>query len=209
MTVGQHVWISSAVVGMPAIEDSMARADAVVVLEQMYAALPSLHCRGKCASSCVPIDMSDTERERVRRHTGITIAPRGEATSGSCQALTFLGTCAAYEVRPMICRLWGVSASMPCPHGCRPVGELLDDGTTVLLLLEAFEAGGSGWSELLPVMREMVGDPALHPALGRLLRGDPGAQAEITAAVLAWRRASAAPDPMPTGRRRRRGRRPS
>jgi hypothetical protein len=30
------------------------------------------------------------------------------------------GRCTVYAVRPLICRLWGVVESMPCPWGCRP-----------------------------------------------------------------------------------------
>lgn len=45
---------------------------------------------------------------------------------GSC---TFLnGTrCSLYSIRPVICRLWGVVESMPCPHGCKPERVLTDE----------------------------------------------------------------------------------
>src|SRR2546429_6087610 len=32
------------------------------------------------------------------------------------------GRCTVYEVRPMICRLWGMVEGMQCPHGCVPEG---------------------------------------------------------------------------------------
>ena len=40
---------------------------------------------------------------------------------GFCPYLD-LGTkrCTVHSVRPMICRLWGVSENMKCPHGCKP-----------------------------------------------------------------------------------------
>ena len=28
--------------------------------------------------------------------------------------------CTVYAVRPMICRLWGVTTDMACPWGCQP-----------------------------------------------------------------------------------------
>lgn len=43
------------------------------------------------------------------------------------------GRCTAYEVRPMICRLWGVTRSMACPWGCIP-DRWLSDGEAMELL---------------------------------------------------------------------------
>jgi len=49
----------------------------------------------------------------------------------------------------MICRLWGLVASMPCPYGCRPEGGLLPDSEGARLLLEAEGIGGSDMGEQL------------------------------------------------------------
>jgi hypothetical protein len=159
----------------------------------LYAALPSLECRGKCAESCVPIDMSDAERDRISRTHGVRIPPRGETAGSACPALTFLGTCAVYPVRPMICRLWGVADAMRCPHGCRPTEGWLPDQTAMTLLLDSLAAGGSPLTIALPQLRAMVTQPALRPALGRLLRGDRTAHAEI----IAWATTARATRPTP------------
>lgn len=151
------------------------------VLEALYAALPSLECRGKCAESCVPIDMSDAERARIQRAHGIAIPPRDEVTTGSCPALAFMGTCQVYADRPMICRLWGVADAMRCPHGCRPTTGWLPDQEAFTLLLDSLDVGGSPYATVMPQLRAMIAQPALRPALGRLLRGDRTAQADIVA----------------------------
>jgi hypothetical protein len=44
-----------------------------------------------------------------------------------CPALSLVGRCTVYEVRPMLCRLWGAVEGMRCDRGCLPVGGLLSD----------------------------------------------------------------------------------
>jgi Fe-S-cluster containining protein len=38
----------------------------------------------------------------------------------TCPLLTQDGKCSVYRVRPTICRLWGMTKDMKCPHGCKP-----------------------------------------------------------------------------------------
>jgi hypothetical protein len=123
--------------------------------------------------------MSDAEQARIEQAHGIRIPPRDEATSRSCPALSFLGTCQVHAVRPMICRLWGVADAMRCPHGCRPTTGWLPDQEAFTLLLDSLAAGGSHYTTVMPQLRAMITQPALRPALGRLLRGDRTAHAEI------------------------------
>jgi hypothetical protein len=58
-----------------------------------------------------------------------------------CPALVD-GGCAVYAERPTICRLWGATASMPCPHGCTPPGALTQEESHELLRLSARVGGG-------------------------------------------------------------------
>jgi hypothetical protein len=163
----------------PQVRRSVPTSQAIEALEELYAALPSLECRGKCAESCTPIDMSDVERARIQQAHGIRIPPRHETAGPSCPALTSWGTCQVYTVRPMICRLWGIADSMRCPHGCRPATRWMPDQETMDLLLESFEVGGGPLANVTPQLRAMIAQPALRPAVGRLLRGDLSAHAEI------------------------------
>ncbi|MFF0176074.1 hypothetical protein [Micromonospora profundi] len=106
--------------------------DRVAELEQLYAELPQIQCKDFCVESCGPIAMSPLERQRIKER-GVeitTLAP-------TCPALTQIGLCSVYEVRPMICRLWGLVEQMACLWGCRPEGGFLDDLTARRLLRRA------------------------------------------------------------------------
>lgn len=109
-------------------------------LERIYRAVPTVACKGLCAESCGPIEMSDEERERLTER-GVEIPPIDQAAldiiagkrSASCPALVN-DRCSVYEHRPLICRLWGAVESMPCPHGCEVTpGLLMDDGARMLI----------------------------------------------------------------------------
>lgn len=95
---------------------------ALATLEALYASLPALECQGLCAHSCsAHVDASIVERERIAA-AGVDLdAPTAD---GACpalsRALVTTGRCTVHRLRPMICRLWGSAASMPCPHGSPP-----------------------------------------------------------------------------------------
>jgi hypothetical protein len=51
---------------------------------------------------------------------------RNQPDRYACPALDRnTGKCKGHEVRPMICRLWGVADPMLCPYGCEMEGEPL------------------------------------------------------------------------------------
>ena len=109
-------------------------------LDALYATLPAMHCQGYCHDSCGPIDPAVRETARMIERA------RKPLTCGayaSCSMLTLERKCSVYDIRPMICRLWGLVFSMPCPYGCRPEGGLLPDADGVRLLVEAERIGGS------------------------------------------------------------------
>lgn len=123
------------------------RADAA--LQQLYDQVPDVGCKGLCGNYCCPVDGGARERARMAR-AGYPMPPpaerlrmitesRGGRTTARCSALTDDGRCAVYELRPMVCRLWGASEALPCPHGCRPVdgSPLLTDAETAALLAAA------------------------------------------------------------------------
>lgn len=109
-------------------------------LERIYRAVPAVACKGLCAESCGPIDMSAEERRRIDAR-GVRILPLEELIPvvlaggdiGHCPALVD-DRCSVYEDRPLICRLWGAVESMPCPHGCEVTpGLLVDTGAQALI----------------------------------------------------------------------------
>jgi hypothetical protein len=96
----------------------------VTRLEELYAEVPAIRCRGLCANSCHSLGLSNVEQTRIAIRRGVrletTIYPDG------CPALTPFRHCSIYDDRPLMCRLWGVVESMPCPHGCVPDRMLTD-----------------------------------------------------------------------------------
>lgn len=90
----------------------------------------SLRCIGLCQECCGPIPFP----KRLRK-----MFPKIPLPSNPVQVLfrvlkdgpyvcPFLqdGKCSIYLIRPAICHLWGASEEMPCPHGCKPDGPLLN-----------------------------------------------------------------------------------
>jgi hypothetical protein len=158
--------------------------DVTPELEALYAEVPDLECRGLCADSCGPIDMSEAERRRVAQ-AGVHIAPR-EVQPGTldCPALSTFGTCRVYDVRPMICRLWGTAQSMPCTYGCRPKAGLLPDRDAMDVLARTLIVGGGDMNDYTREMIvRMADDEEAGPLLARYLRGDKSVAAELAGVV--------------------------
>jgi Fe-S-cluster containining protein len=90
-------------------------------LDQLYAELPTIACQGMCWDSCGPIEMTVAERERISR-AGVDIPQGSYLRDGPalCPALTMLHQCSVYEIRPLICRIWGMTRRMRCNFGCKP-----------------------------------------------------------------------------------------
>lgn len=112
----------------------------------LYAQVPDVGCKGLCSDSCGPIGMHPYERARIRR-AGVRIPPPEEALAElvatgdyTCPALVD-GRCSVYELRPMLCRVWGASEAMPCPHGCRPAAGRLTEPATRRLVDESISGG--------------------------------------------------------------------
>lgn len=85
-------------------------------LEDFYKSLPSIPCKGLCQDSCGPIAMTDFEYQRLIEAAGSELTL---TKTGDCSMLKD-GKCSVYSVRPLICRLWGLTKQMECPHGCVP-----------------------------------------------------------------------------------------
>jgi hypothetical protein len=112
--------------------------------DELYAHIPPVPCKGLCHESCGPIGLTPAEQTRLRK-AGVRVPDSavrlklGLPIAATCPALTPLKRCAAYEARPMICRLWGAVESMPCPWGCQPEGGLLPDAEGRRLIQAAAE----------------------------------------------------------------------
>lgn len=92
-------------------------------LDALYQELPTLDCQGKCQESCGLVYMSRVEWERIKVKLGWV--PKNH--KGLTCPMLRRGKCRVYEIRPMLCRLWGIADAMPCLWGCKPSRTL--DGT--------------------------------------------------------------------------------
>ncbi|WP_285783276.1 YkgJ family cysteine cluster protein [Microbispora sp. NBRC 16548] len=108
---------------LPASPDPWSTA-ADQALAQVYSRIPEVACQGLCAHDCTDdIGMGPRERQRLRR-AGVQMPPREQAKERAaahgpspCPALAD-GRCTAYEARPAICRIYGVTEGLRCPYGC-------------------------------------------------------------------------------------------
>lgn len=118
------------------------RAEAIAALEDLYAQLPRLECKGLCFDSCTAVDASELERERMRER-GVELpmplahhrlqALIAVGKTPRCPALGPLNTCTVYDVRPFVCRVFGMvrdpadtlaRGPMMCDYGCIPDGTI-------------------------------------------------------------------------------------
>jgi Fe-S-cluster containining protein len=142
---------------------SRTRSQADAALAALYARIPDIpDCDGRCWTSCGPIDMSWRERARIRE-AGVKITPWEDAKAWRdtfwCEALTEGKRCAVYEMRPLVCRLWGAAEGLECPFGCIPEGGWLSRAEAYELIAESMRIGGHAHAS---------DDPAqVHAALAR------------------------------------------
>lgn len=120
----------------------------LAAIKKLYEFLPPLECKGLCAGSCTDIDMSEVERDHIKRRHGISIKSRSlnliAAQGGKkCKALKNDNTCRIYEDRPLVCRAVGVIDAAPCKFGCTPTRYLTDEEYKGLEL--AVEQLGGHW----------------------------------------------------------------
>lgn len=117
-------------------------------IAELYAQIPSVACQRLCQHSCGPVEMSLLERGRINRSGRVHLPllmdiPPALRLLGHCAALDGDGSCSVYDLRPVICRLWGASEDLPCPHGCEPEGGPLSHRDTMRIMAAVTEAGGS------------------------------------------------------------------
>lgn len=119
-------------------------------LDALYAELPVLDCKGKCHDVCTRIIISPGERARIRRISGIEIPPPAQMAREGCQTCPALKNrrCTVYEIRPMVCRLWGIDETMRCEYGCKPRGGWLSRVDAVRFSVRSYMIGG--WPNEVP-----------------------------------------------------------
>lgn len=99
-------------------------------IEDLWAKVPDVTCKGLCTQSCGPIDCSPAERQRLKVRHNFTVPTfedsMRDVVAGEpkmCKALVD-GRCTVHSDRPLICRQFGVvdDPRLRCPFGCVPEG---------------------------------------------------------------------------------------
>lgn len=105
----------------------------------VYAGLPDVACKGLCASECVRgLPVSTVEADALD-----ALSPCN--TSGSaCRFLTADKKCGIHAERPLVCRVYGVVETLPCKHGCEPVGGLIPHDQAAQRLFALADIRGMG-----------------------------------------------------------------
>lgn len=87
-----------------------------------------MNCKGDCSRYCGAIPCSSLERTQIEARAG-----KPFKTDGSLTCSMLKGTrCSVYSVRPFICRVWGTTKALACPHGCEPERWLSEEEFTSL-----------------------------------------------------------------------------
>lgn len=86
-------------------------------IDHLRSRIPAFDCLPGCHDCCGPVTASSTEMARLPfKSAAVHDAALAEL---SCPHLGAQG-CEVYAERPLICRLFGTTPSLPCPHGRGP-----------------------------------------------------------------------------------------
>jgi Fe-S-cluster containining protein len=102
----------------------------MTLIDDVYAQVPEVPCKGLCQRACGPIACSGLEAQALQDagHTLPAIVDHPTQGPMTCSHLSPEGRCRIYAQRPLVCRLFGAVPEMKCPHGCRPKGGYIGDG---------------------------------------------------------------------------------
>ena len=100
----------------------------------MSVAVPKFECKPGCHDCCGIVPFSASEMAAAQKIRPLeqweafqkgSWVPRAALEGFRCPFISG-GGCAIYEVRPMVCRLFGAvdDKLLTCPHGCGPAKKL-------------------------------------------------------------------------------------
>jgi Fe-S-cluster containining protein len=131
-------------------------------LRALWDALPAIQCKGLCDDSCTAIDMSPLEHDLVRE-AGVDIPKHAVTKDQRCVALGTFNRCRVYESRPTVCRVFGLTRSLYCGHGCVPEGGFLEEYDAILRLQLSMLYGGAFPDDLTEErLREVAARPEVR-----------------------------------------------
>lgn len=106
------------------------------ILNEAYAELPSVECKGLCWNACAAIPVYPVELKNLETVAGRELTsflgvefPDGArvlARPDLACPLLVMKRCSVYGARPLVCRAFGAVQGLPCPHGCRSAEPMSD-----------------------------------------------------------------------------------
>ena len=115
-------------------------------LQAIYDKVPSISCKKECGDLCTlipvhPLEIAEIEKHlgrKVKTDSGLSIGYKEfriiKPRAGSITCRFFRrNSCRIYEVRPLICRLYGTCEGMKCLKGCTPMHVLTDKQAHALI----------------------------------------------------------------------------
>lgn len=120
-------------------------------LKKIYKKLPNIECKGLCHEACSVIAVKPIEHQTITNRIGFDPFQSRQqlnitqnvpeyimgANSGclKCPLLSSDNKCTIYDIRPLICRVFGLTKKLACPFGCMP-DEWLKDSEVKKMLIE-------------------------------------------------------------------------
>jgi len=98
-------------------------------IEDLYELIPAFQCKPGCIECCEEFGVpsrTQMEDERIKKYVRANGLESHQRTGLRCPYVTAAG-CAIYEVRPLICRLYGTSPNYLCKVRVQPVQLLHED----------------------------------------------------------------------------------
>lgn len=146
----------------------MTNNNALLQIKKIWAGLPGLACKGLCHHSCRGIQLSTTEMHQIRKRKGVAFV--GNRPDEVCPFLDVVRkTCTVYDIRPTVCRLWGATERMQCPHDCEPEWRLTDFEEATIIN-EVQHIGGSYSDAEYWETKSWIEDPELFPIIQQAMR---------------------------------------
>lgn len=129
----------------------MTNAEKLARIDAILSAVPTFKCKEGCSDCCGPVQLSRLEYHRCVKASGRTAADVRRQMEKNFNQKTYqcpllnrkTHQCSVYEVRPAICRVFGTTKSLSCPHGYAPdESQMLSDekAREILVLVEELGA---------------------------------------------------------------------
>lgn len=114
----------------------MTNAEKLAKIDSLLSEIPTFKCKDGCADCCGPVEMSRLEYHRCVKASGRSADELRQRMERNFKRKVYqcalidpkTNRCTVYQVRPAICRIFGTTKDLPCPHGYAPdAAQMLSD----------------------------------------------------------------------------------